>query len=223
MLMNARILTPHDTDYPESTKRYLGLDAPQTIYLAGGGSVPPVDLAIICSVSCPGSVVIKTFDMIRDVRDAGIVVAGGFHSPMERECLHFLLRGSQQVVLCPAHGITSLTLAPNEQHALDEGRLVVASIFGDDITQATPLLACQRNDFVASVAHTVLVPHAVPGGKAESAARRALARGQTVLTLEDDENRSLVEHGASPVRRGEILELFRQDVGHRSVAPGTSS
>ena len=140
---------------------------------------------------------------------------------MERECLHFLLRGSQQVVLCPAQGITSLTLAPNEQHALDEGRLVVASIFGHEIAQATPALACQRNDFVASIAHVVLVPHAVPGGKAEAAARRALARGQTVLTFEDDENRSLVEHGASPVRRAEILELCRQDVGQRSVAPGS--
>ena len=110
--------------------------------------------------------IIKTFDTILDVRDAGIVVAGGFHSPMERECLHFLLRGLQRVVLCPAHGITSLTLAPNGQHALDEGRLVVASIFGEEIAQATPEFARQRNDFVASVAHIVLVPHAVPGGKA---------------------------------------------------------
>jgi hypothetical protein len=51
-------------------------------------------LALICSVQCPGSVVIKTFDAIRELRDAGIVAAGGFHSPMEKECLEFLLRGS---------------------------------------------------------------------------------------------------------------------------------
>ncbi|HQX52209.1 MAG TPA: hypothetical protein PLR25_19980 [Planctomycetaceae bacterium] len=32
----------------------------------------------------------KTFDAIRELRDTGVVVAGGFHSPMERECLDFL-------------------------------------------------------------------------------------------------------------------------------------
>jgi hypothetical protein len=46
-------------------------------------------LALICSIQCLGSVVIKTFDAIRELRDAGIVVVGGFHSPMERECLDF--------------------------------------------------------------------------------------------------------------------------------------
>jgi hypothetical protein len=50
-------------------------------------------MGLICSVRCPGSIVIKTFDAIRELRDAGIIVAGGFHSPMEKECLDFLLRG----------------------------------------------------------------------------------------------------------------------------------
>ena len=44
-------------------------------------------LGLICSVQCPGSVIMKTFDAIRELRDAGVVVAGGFHSPMEKECL----------------------------------------------------------------------------------------------------------------------------------------
>ena len=39
-------------------------------------------LGLICSIRCPGSIVIKTFDAIRELRDAGIVVAGGFHSPL---------------------------------------------------------------------------------------------------------------------------------------------
>ncbi len=54
-------------------------------------------LGLICSVQCPGSVVIKTFDAIRQLRDAGVIVAGGFHSPMEQDCLDFLLRGDQAV------------------------------------------------------------------------------------------------------------------------------
>ena len=42
-------------------------------------------LRLMCSVQCPGSVVIKTFDAIRELRDAGVVVVGDFHSPMEKD------------------------------------------------------------------------------------------------------------------------------------------
>jgi hypothetical protein len=44
------------------------------------------------------------------VRDAGIVMAGGFHSPMEQDCLDFLLRGNQPVVVCPAKGLAHVRL-----------------------------------------------------------------------------------------------------------------
>lgn len=35
-------------------------------------------LGLICSVQCPSRVIIQTFDAIRALRDAGIVIAGGF-------------------------------------------------------------------------------------------------------------------------------------------------
>lgn len=61
---------------------------------------------------CPGSIVIKTFDTIRELRDAGTVIVVGFQSPMERECFDFLLRGDQPVIVCPAKGLTRSRL-PN--------------------------------------------------------------------------------------------------------------
>ena len=191
-----------DADYPCGVARYLGEDAPQVLTMVGDRQLlRGVQLALICSVSCPGSIVIKTFDTIRRIRDAGLVVAGGFHSPMERECLHFLLRGSQPVVLCPACGIDSFELGAEERRALDERRLSILSIFDHLVTKATPELAFQRNDFVAALAGAVFVPHAVPGGKAEAAARRALARDQVVVTFDDRENKHLIDHGALPGER----------------------
>src|SRR5687767_12728345 len=59
-------------------------------------------LGLVCSVKCPGSIVLQTYDAIRALRDAGVVVTGGFHSPMERDCLEFLLRGTQPVIWCLA-------------------------------------------------------------------------------------------------------------------------
>ena len=44
-------------------------------------------VGFFCSTRCPGEVILRTYDLARALRDAGIPVIGGFHSPMEKECL----------------------------------------------------------------------------------------------------------------------------------------
>ncbi len=48
---------------------------------------------LFCSI--PGDLVLKTYDMARAMRDAGVPVIGGFQMPVETECLRLLLRGNQ--------------------------------------------------------------------------------------------------------------------------------
>ena len=43
--------------------------------------------ALFCSQRCPGDLILKTYDIVRAMRDAGIPVIGGFQTPMEKECL----------------------------------------------------------------------------------------------------------------------------------------
>ena len=64
--------------------------------------------ALFCSNRCPGDLILKTYDLARAMRDAGVPVIGGFQTPMERECLGLLLRGSQPLVVCPARGIDNM-------------------------------------------------------------------------------------------------------------------
>ena len=47
--------------------------------------------ALFCSNRCPGDLIIRTYDLARAMRDAGVPVIGGFQTPMERECLRLLL------------------------------------------------------------------------------------------------------------------------------------
>ena len=35
-------------------------------------------LGLVCSVQCPGSIILKLYDAIRELRDAGVTVIGGF-------------------------------------------------------------------------------------------------------------------------------------------------
>jgi predicted Rossmann fold nucleotide-binding protein DprA/Smf involved in DNA uptake len=203
---NAHRIDRNDPRYPQSVAALLDDDSPAVLNLLGEPQVlQRVQLGLICSVSCPGSVVIKTYDAIRELRDAGVVVAGGFHSPMERECLDFLLRGAQPVSLCPACGLASFSLDPQQQEAVERARLLVVSIFGPDDTPATTALALRRNKFVAALAGAVFVPHAAPGGKAEATARHAIGWRRKVLTFDDEQNTHLVELGVKPASVRELV------------------
>ena len=156
-------------------------------------------LGLICSVQCPGSVVIKTFDAIRELRDAGVVVAGGFHSPMEKECLEFLLRGEQPVIVVLAKGLNQPRLPQPWRTAIDASRLLVLSPFDASVVRTTRSTAQSRNEFIVAHALAVLIPHASPGGKAEAVARNVPERGKTLFTFDDEENTHLHHLGARPL------------------------
>ncbi len=153
-------------------------------------------VGLMCSIKCPGSVVIRTFDAARELRDTGVVVTGGFHSPMEKECLEFLLRGQQPVILCPARHPPASRFSSEWKQAIDAGRLLLLSPFDEKVRRATTNNAQRRNEFVAALASAVLVPHASSGGKVESTALGCLKRRQPVFTLDDEENDALISNGA---------------------------
>lgn len=155
-----------------------------------------VGLGLICSIQCPGTVIIKTYEAVRELRDAGVVMIGGFHSPMERECLALLLRGTQPVILCVARTLEGLRLAKEARRAVEEGRLLVLSPFGTNAKRTTSANAVIRNEFVAALADAVLIPHASAGGKTANLARQVIERGQPLFTFEVDENAPLIEAGA---------------------------
>lgn len=161
-------------------------------------------VALFCSVRCPGDLILKTYDLARALRDREVPVIGGFHSPMEKECLRLLLRGKQPVVVCPARGIQNMRIPREWRPALFEGRLLLLSPFNSSQRRPTAELAALRNDFVAALAQWVFIAHAAPGGKTEAFARRVLDWGKPLLTLESPANANLVALGAQTVRPGDV-------------------
>ena len=92
--MEAQEIEPGDNHYLPILLERLGDAVPRALHALGDPGILRLRLVgLICSIQCPGSVVIKTFDTIRVLRDAGVTMFGGFYSPMERECLDLLLRG----------------------------------------------------------------------------------------------------------------------------------
>ena len=156
--------------------------------------------ALFCSNRCPGDLILKTYDLARAMRDAGVPVRGGFQTPMERECLRLLLRGEQPVVICPARGIDNMRIPRDWHPALDEGRLIVLSPFPTTARRPTAELAAQRNCFVAELAQRVFIAHAAPGSKTEAFARKLIESGKPLLTLDSPANENLVVMGSRTVQ-----------------------
>jgi predicted Rossmann fold nucleotide-binding protein DprA/Smf involved in DNA uptake len=167
---------------------------------AGNLELMSVDkLGLICSSQCPGNLVLKTYDYVRELRDRGIVLAGGFHSPMERECLGILLRGKQPIVICPARSIDGMRLPDEWRLAFEAGRLLIISVFGPSERRITRELASRRNAMVASMCQKLLVPHAAPGSTTLRLCLALLSQGKAIETFDHEANREILDAGAARV------------------------
>jgi predicted Rossmann fold nucleotide-binding protein DprA/Smf involved in DNA uptake len=191
-----------DTDrFPHEALRALGRQAPAAIAARGSLEILRTHkVALFCSIACPGNLIVQTYDLAVALRLAGATVIGGFHSPMEKECLAVLLRGVQPVIVCPARSIEDLRLPSEWREPLDVGRLLLLSPFDAKLRRTTAALAEMRNRFVAALADEVFIAHAAAGGRTEAFAREVIGWGKPVVTLEDAHNAALLQFGAYPLR-----------------------
>ena len=165
-------------------------------------------IGFFCSVRCPGDAILKTFDLARTLRDADVTVVGGFQSPMEREFLDLLLRGSARVVVCPARGIGRMRVPREWKDPLKDGRLIILSFFDDCVRRPTATTSTDRNVYVAELADSILIAHAEKGGKTEALCRESFTRGKPVFTLDSEDNAHVVELGARPADANNPMELI---------------
>jgi predicted Rossmann fold nucleotide-binding protein DprA/Smf involved in DNA uptake len=198
--MLSSVVTADDPRYPVSLRERLGAQAPRQ--LAAIGSLELLQarpLALFCSAKCPGDLILQTYDLAQALRDAGVPVIGGFHSPMERECLDLLLRGRQPVIVCLAQRLPASRLPKALAAALADGRLLVLSAFGNHVRRASQAAAVQRNLLVAALAERVFVAHATPGSKTEALCRQVVAWGKPLFVFDAPANAHLLALGARPL------------------------
>lgn len=149
-----------------------------------------------------------TYDLAKTLRHADVTVIGGFQSPMEKECLDVLLRGTASVVVCPARGFNHVRTPKSWKPPIAEGRLLLLSFFDGNVRRPTAALAAKRNAHVATLANRLLIAHAEPDSKTETLCRDALTQGKPVFTLDSPDNACLIELGALPVPADDLTALF---------------
>ena len=200
-------ITQTHPNYPTQLKGYLKTGAPETIWARGNIALLTDraahlngDLwALFCSSRCPGQIILKAHELAQQFRASGRPTIGGYHSPVEKECLRVLLRGSQSIILCPARSIENMRLNPAWKEALVEGRLLLLSTFDSKHRRTTAALANQRNAFVAALADKICIAHASKGSKTLQFAQLISEWGKPLFTFDVPANRSLFQCGAQRI------------------------
>lgn len=203
------LLKPGDADYPAALRRCSEDGKLPVVTTRGNLDVLAGSLlGFFCSVRAPGPAILETYDLAQALRGAHVTMIGGFQSPMEREFLDVLLRGTASVVVSPARGIGTMRIPKSWRPRLTAGRLLILSFFAATIRRPTAALAAKRNAHVAALADRLLIPHAEPGGKIAGLCAAALTRGQPVFTLDTPDNAHLITRGAAPLPANEPTPLL---------------
>lgn len=184
----------NDRRFSRSFRQLDRASTPETLWAAGPTSILDGErTAFFCSSQCPGGVILKTFDAITVMRNEGQTLIGGFHSPMEWECLGILLRGRQPVIWVPARSIQGMHIKPELQAAFEAGRLLILSPFEPKHKRMTTALAEQRNRVVGALADRIFVAHAAPGSRTLALCSELHAAGKPLTTIRDPANIHLSE------------------------------
>ena len=163
-----------------------GLVSPPIIDIIGRDRLlPSHKIGLLCSIQCPGDIILKTLDLMHELRNLEVCVVSGFHSPLEQECLKILLRGTCAIVVCYARSLPG-RVPPEYVKPIDDGRVLLLSPFNEAQNHATRNTSRLRNRLVVALGDAVLVPYAASGGITEGILREVSCLGKPVLTFQAD-------------------------------------
>lgn len=123
-------------------------------------------IAFLCSRNIPASIVLKCYDWAIEQRDNGNCVISGFHSKIEKDVFHYLLAGTQPIIMALARGMKE-KVEPELKTAINAGRLLIVTPFENSVTRVTAETAEKRNRFMIKIANEVVIGHAGKGGMLE--------------------------------------------------------
>ena len=122
--------------------------------------------AFLCSRSITASAVLKCYDWAIAQREAGNCVISGFHSQLEKDVLHYLLKGKQPIIIALARGLKK-KIEPELIKPLEQGRILIISPFDKTVKRASEQTAAICNKMMIELADNIDIGYASKEGKLE--------------------------------------------------------
>ncbi|HEX5605087.1 MAG TPA: DNA-processing protein DprA [Candidatus Binatia bacterium] len=165
--MKLSVIKPIDAEYPQRLLERLGERAPKSLTTAGDIALLfQPKTALFCSARCASDKMLSACEAVRKLRDNGVTVISGFHSPVEKKSLQILLKGNQPIIICLARALEKIRVPSGWREPLESGRMLLLSRF-DKSRRADKDTARRRNELVAALADEALIIYAEQGGGIE--------------------------------------------------------
>jgi predicted Rossmann fold nucleotide-binding protein DprA/Smf involved in DNA uptake len=205
--LNLQTITPENPLYPAALSTCMAFRTAPILSAIGNLKLLSQNaIALFCSSQCPSDLTRQTYVLAEWLREAKIPVMGGFHSPIEQDCLKILLCGSQPLIHCPARSLPKMRLSVEQQQAIGENRLLLLSPFSASQHRMTAALADKRNELIGAMAQTIFIAYAAPESKTQALAQRLAQTAKRVFTFKHPDNPLLPEQSITGL---EIHELHR--------------
>jgi len=132
-------------------------------YLGNKDILESHKIGFLCSRKVPSVVILKTYDWAIEQREKGNCIISGFHSKIEKDVFHYLLKGTQPIILVLARGMKKrweIEIA----EALQKNRLLIISSFSEKVKRPTINSAIKRNKLILDLSDEVFVPYQADSG-----------------------------------------------------------
>ena len=109
--------------------------------------------AFLASSTISSDTVLKCYDWATEMRSKGKCVVSGFSSKLEQDVLHFLLKGTQPIIIVLARRM--YRIIPKElETAIEQNRLLIISVCNANRQSKTTALA--RNKYICEISDKIL-------------------------------------------------------------------
>ncbi len=125
--------------------------------------------AFLCSRKVPAGIILKSYDWAIEQRDKGNCIISGFHSQIEKDVFHYLIKGTQPIIIALERYFKK-RYSPFDKEikqALQDNRLLIISQFSEKVKRGTAATAKKRNELMCQIADEIFIAHTSKGGNIE--------------------------------------------------------
>jgi predicted Rossmann fold nucleotide-binding protein DprA/Smf involved in DNA uptake len=123
--------------------------------------------AFLCSRTVPASAVLACYDWAIQQREQGHCVISGFHSPIEKDVVHYLLKGTQPIIVVLARGFKE-TMNHEFIKPLEQGKLLIISPFDAQVKRITSRTVLVRHQTMIDLADDIAVGYISKNGQLDT-------------------------------------------------------
>jgi predicted Rossmann fold nucleotide-binding protein DprA/Smf involved in DNA uptake len=115
-------------------------------------------VGFLCSRKVPSKIILKTYDWAVEQREKGNCVVSGFHSKIEKDVFHYLIKGNQPIILVLARGLYKV-IPKILQVEIEKQKLLIISPFRKEISRVSEETAVMRNRLIIEISNELYVPY----------------------------------------------------------------